>query len=72
MEMPKYDGIIDQWKVDLIIHRAKLLGFRQHEIPDALQEIVLVVIKFEYDPNKPTAPPKAQHQPRSSITLYER
>lgn len=51
MEMPKYDGIIDQWKVDLIIHRAKLLGFRQHEIPDALQEIVLVVIKFEYDPN---------------------
>jgi len=51
MEMPKYDGVIEQWKVDLITHRAKLLGFRPHELPDALQEAVLVVIEFEYDPD---------------------
>ena len=51
MEMPKYDGVIEQWKVDLITHRAKLLGFRAHELPDALQEAVLVVLEFEYDPN---------------------
>jgi DNA-binding NarL/FixJ family response regulator len=51
MEMPKYDGIIEQWKVDLITHRAKLLGFRPHELPDAMQEAVLVVLEFQYDPN---------------------
>ncbi|MFW6042007.1 MAG: hypothetical protein ACOC8M_03310, partial [Guyparkeria sp.] len=51
MEMPKYDGVIEQWKVDLITHRAKLQGFRPHELPDALQEAVLVVLEFEYDPN---------------------
>ncbi len=51
MEMPNYDGIIEKWKVDLIIHRAKLYGFKPHEIPDALQEAVLVVLDFEYDPN---------------------
>ena len=51
MNMPKYDGVLEQWKVDLIIHRAKLLGFRPHELPDATQEAVLVVLKFRYDPN---------------------
>ena len=51
MEMPKYDGIIEQWKVDLITHRAKLRGFRPHELPDAMQEVVLVVLEFLYDPN---------------------
>ena len=51
MEMPKYDGVIEQWKVDLITHRARLLGFRPHELPDALQEAALVVLGFEYDPN---------------------
>jgi DNA-directed RNA polymerase specialized sigma24 family protein len=50
MEMPNYDGIIEKWKVNLIIHRAKRCGFRPHEIPDALQEAVLVVLEFEYDP----------------------
>jgi len=51
MEMPNYDGIIEKWKVNLIIHRAKRCGFRPHEIPDALQEAVLVVLEFEYDPD---------------------
>ncbi len=51
MEMPKYDGVLEQWKVDLITHRAKLLGFRPHELPDALQETVLVVLEFKYEPN---------------------
>ena len=51
MNMPKYDGVLEQWKVDLVIHRAKLLGFRPHELPDALQEAVIVVLDFQYDPN---------------------
>ncbi len=51
MHMPKYDGVIEKWKVDLIITRAKFMGFRKHEIPDALQEIVLELLRFDYDPN---------------------
>jgi len=51
MDMPKYDGVVEKWKVDLIVTRAKLMGFRRHEIPDALQETVLVLLEFSYDPN---------------------
>jgi len=51
MEMPNYDGIIEKWKINLIISRAKRCGFKPHELPDALQEAVLVVIEFEYDPD---------------------
>jgi len=49
--MPHYDGVLEKWKVNLILHRAKRHGFRPHEIPDVLQEAVLVVLEFEYDPN---------------------
>ena len=51
MEMPTYDGVIEKWKEDLIITRAKMLGFRAHELPDALQEVVLELLNFNYDPN---------------------
>ncbi len=51
MEMPQYDGVLERWKVDLIIHRAKLNGFKPHEIPDALQQAALVVMDFSYDPD---------------------
>ena len=51
MDMPNYDGIIEKWKVDLIITRAKLMGFRPHELPDAMQEAALEVLEFHYDPN---------------------
>ncbi|MCC5828935.1 MAG: sigma-70 family RNA polymerase sigma factor [Phycisphaeraceae bacterium] len=50
MEMPSYDGIIEKWKINLIISRAKRCGFKPHEMPDALQEAVLVILEFKYDP----------------------
>jgi DNA-directed RNA polymerase specialized sigma24 family protein len=52
MEMPNYDGIIEKWKVNLIIHRAKRHGFKPHEIPDALQEVTLVLLEFKYDADR--------------------
>jgi RNA polymerase sigma factor (sigma-70 family) len=52
MEMPNYDGIVDTWKVKLIVQRAKRHGFKPHEIPDALQEVVLVLLEFKYDPEQ--------------------
>ncbi|HOA75236.1 MAG TPA: helix-turn-helix domain-containing protein [Phycisphaerae bacterium] len=50
MDMPSYDGVIERWKVDLIITRAKLLKFRAYQLPDVLQELVLELLDFEYDP----------------------
>jgi DNA-directed RNA polymerase specialized sigma24 family protein len=52
MEMPNYDGLVDTWKVNLIVQRAKRHGFKPHEIPDALQEVVLVLLEFQYDPDQ--------------------
>ena len=49
MEMPSYDGIIEEWKVELIIGRAKKHGIKPHEIPDVLQECVLAVLDVKYD-----------------------
>lgn len=51
MTRPKYDGLIEPWKVDLIVQRAKRNGFRPYEIPDAMQEAVLVILEFEYEPD---------------------
>jgi len=51
MELPEYEGLIDKWKIDLIKSRAKLYRFRKHELPDVLQEVVLEVLDFEYDPD---------------------
>jgi DNA-binding NarL/FixJ family response regulator len=51
MEMPKYDGVIEKWKVDLICTRARLMGFRAHELPDAMQEAAMEVLAFHYDPD---------------------
>lgn len=51
MELPDYEGLIEKWKVDLIKSRARMMKFRKHELPDAMQEAVLEVLDFEYDPN---------------------
>jgi len=52
MEMPNYDGLVDNWKVKLIVQRATRHGFKAHEIPDALQEVVLVLLEFKYEPDQ--------------------
>lgn len=47
-----YGTLVEEWKVDLIIKRAKRKGFRDHEIEDAQQEVILDVIAFQYDASK--------------------
>ena len=51
MEMPSYDGIMEAWKVKLIIGRAKKYGLKSHEIPDVLQECVLTILDAKHDEN---------------------
>ncbi len=51
MQLPNYTGIVEPWKVALIVKRAERCGFKKYEIPDALQEVVAVVVAFKYDSN---------------------
>jgi hypothetical protein len=39
-------------KLNLIKSRARLLGFRRHDLEDAVQEVMLAVLEFEYAPEK--------------------
>ncbi|TET37968.1 MAG: sigma-70 family RNA polymerase sigma factor [Planctomycetota bacterium] len=47
-----YDGLVESWKVDLIISRAKRMGFRCDEMEDLQQELILDVMHFRYDTAK--------------------
>ena len=49
MRHNKYDGLLDRWKVRLVARRASRLGFRPHEIDDAMQELVFDVLAFRFD-----------------------
>lgn len=40
-------------KLNLIKSRARLMGFRRHDLEDAVQEVMLAVLEFEYEPEKP-------------------
>lgn len=52
MERLNYDGLVESWKVDLIISRAKRLGFRCDEMEDVQQELILDLMNFRYDAEK--------------------
>ena len=47
-----YATVIEKWKVDLIVARAKRLGFRRQDLEDAQQSIVLALLAFQFDPSK--------------------
>lgn len=49
MKKLDYDGVAEPWKVDLIITRAKFMGFRCDEIEDVQQELILDVMNFRYE-----------------------
>ena len=39
-------------KLNLIKTRARLMGFRRHDLEDAVQEVMLEVLEFKYEPEK--------------------
>ncbi len=49
-----YEGIFTSLQIKLIISRAQKLGFRDHEIPDVLQEVAIEWLGFQYDLKKNT------------------
>jgi RNA polymerase sigma factor (sigma-70 family) len=44
-----YGDLIERWKVDLIRGRAKRFGFRDDDIPDLEQVIVMELLGVDYD-----------------------
>ncbi len=47
-----YARVIEKWKVDLIVSRARRLGFRRQDLEDAQQSIVLTLLAFRFDASK--------------------
>lgn len=45
-----YGPLIEKWKIDLIVSRAKRLGFRRQDLEDAQQQIVIELLEFAFDP----------------------
>ena len=45
-----YGDHVAAWKIELVVRRAKRLGFRKDEIDDVLQELVLDLIEFQFNP----------------------
>jgi len=45
-----YGDLVEQWKVDLIVQRAKYFGIPEHDWPDIQQHIILDILNFKYDP----------------------
>ena len=52
MRHNEYDGLLDEWKVCLMVSRARRLGFQSDQIDDALQELALDVLAFRFDSAK--------------------
>jgi len=49
-EVNEYGDLLEEWKAELIVARAKKKGFRGDRIADAQQEAILDVLSFKYDP----------------------
>jgi DNA-directed RNA polymerase specialized sigma24 family protein len=48
----RYDGVIEEWKVNLAVARIRAFGFPHDQWPDLLQRLVLAMRRFEFDPEK--------------------
>jgi len=49
--LKQYEGAFDGWKARLALSRLKAMGFPKRDWPDLMQELAILIIKFDYDPN---------------------
>ena len=47
-----YDNEVERWKVNLVVSRAKRMGFRDHDLDDVQQQIVPQVKAFTFDADR--------------------
>ena len=47
-----YGRLVEAWKVDLILERAKRKSFRRDELQDAQQDVILAISAFRFDASR--------------------
>ncbi|HPD13882.1 MAG TPA: hypothetical protein PLE19_02985 [Planctomycetota bacterium] len=47
-----YGQLVEAWKVDLILDRARRKGFRPDELEDVQQDVIQAVMDFRFEPEK--------------------
>lgn len=52
MRTLNYDGLVEPWKIELIVNRAKQMGFRGSDLDDIQQDIIQDLMCFRFDPAK--------------------
>lgn len=50
MSRNRFEGVIEDWKYEVMLRRARRMGFRGEDLEDALQELALEVMAFVFDP----------------------
>ena len=48
----RYDKVMAPWKVDLALRRLRKLGFPGRHWPDLMQELAILILGFQYDPDR--------------------
>ena len=46
-----YEGAFEAWKARLAISRIKAMGFPKSDWPDLMQELAIIIVEFNYDPD---------------------
>ncbi|HEY3325070.1 MAG TPA: hypothetical protein VGP72_31745 [Planctomycetota bacterium] len=47
-----YEGLLEDWKVEMIVERARRKGIRPGELADVQQEVAIAILRFRFDPQK--------------------
>lgn len=50
--LSKYDGAFETWKARMALARIKAMRFPRTDWPDLMQELAILIIQFEYDPDR--------------------
>jgi hypothetical protein len=48
----RYDGVLEEWKVNMAVARIRAFGFPHDQWPDLLQRLVMAMRRFKFVPEK--------------------
>lgn len=52
MSQNNYEGVLEKWKVGLMIRRAVRLGFNNDALDDVLQDLAIQIMGYTFDPSR--------------------
>ena len=52
MKRFSYDGVLERWKIKLALRRARRMGFRDDELDDVIQDLVISLMDIKYDSDR--------------------